>query len=245
MPPPTVAAPAEKFKPLVLGIDEYQMYFYEVLGDGRTVFFKASDGSFVKQLPPTSLGETTITSASRSLVGEYVALGTIDGRVTLQQVRFVPKYEEQKLVDLDISVRDRGLVELDPEPEARARGRLRGNGRAQDRGGSARGRRGAASIARTTRAPSTGPPSRRRTASGSRGCGIGRSETLIASTDKGNLYHWELDPEVRLTEVAHVSDEPITALDLHPGQRHRRRGRREGQPRRLVPGPAPRRGHGA
>ena len=42
-------------KPLVIGIDEYQMYFYEVLGDGRTVFFKAADGSFAKQLSPASM----------------------------------------------------------------------------------------------------------------------------------------------------------------------------------------------
>jgi phosphate transport system permease protein len=41
---------------------------------------------------------------------------------------------------------------------------------------------------------------------------IGRSDTLVASTERGNLYHWELAPSVRLTEVKHVSDEPITAV---------------------------------
>ena len=35
---------------------------------------------------------------------------------------------------------------------------------------------------------------------------IGRSDTAVAATEKGNLYHWELAPEVRLTEVAHVSE---------------------------------------
>ena len=34
--------------------------------------------------------------------------------MTLQQVRFLPKYEDQKLVDLEMSVADRGLVALDP-----------------------------------------------------------------------------------------------------------------------------------
>jgi phosphate transport system permease protein len=211
VPPPTVAAPAEAFKPLVLGIDEYQMYIYEVLGDGRTVFFKASDGSFVKQMPPTSLGETTITSASRSLVGEYVALGTIDGRVTLQQVRFVPKYEDQKLVDLDISVRDRGLIELDP-----GRRPVREVAYEETDGRKIVAGVPAADEVRVYRTDDEGTEHRAnlKTNDGEwiTRVRIGRSETLIASTDKGNLYHWELTPEVRLTEVAHVSDEPITAL---------------------------------
>ena len=42
---------------------------------------------------------------------------------------------------------------------------------------------------------------------------IGRSDTAVAATEKGNLYHWELLPEVRLTEVAHVSEEEVTALE--------------------------------
>ena len=41
--------------------------------------------------------------------------GPADGRVALQQVRFTPRYENQKLVDLDLSVRERGVVEIDPE----------------------------------------------------------------------------------------------------------------------------------
>jgi phosphate transport system permease protein len=211
-PAPPVAAGAERFKPLVLGIDEYQMYFYEVLGDGRTVFFRASDGSFAKQLPSPSLGETTITSASRSLVGEYVALGTADGRVTLQQVRFVPKYEEQKLVDLDISVRDRGQVELDP-----ARRSLREVAYEETDGRKIVAAVPAADEVLVYHTDDEGAEHRAtlQTKDGERitRVRIGRSETLIASTDKGNLYHWELSPEVRLTEMAHVSEEPITALE--------------------------------
>ena len=82
-------------------------------------------------------------SASRSLEGEYVALGTSDGRVSLQQVRFTPRYEDQKLVDLDLAVRDRGLVELDPARARAARGGLRGERRAQERGRRGGRRRGA------------------------------------------------------------------------------------------------------
>ena len=37
-------------KPLAIGIDEYQMYFYEVLADGRTAFFKTSDRTLLSYL---------------------------------------------------------------------------------------------------------------------------------------------------------------------------------------------------
>src|SRR5262249_12231963 len=42
---------------------------------------------------------------------------------------------------------------------------------------------------------------------------VGRADTLVASTDKGSLYHWELQPEPRLTETVHVSEEPITSVE--------------------------------
>ena len=124
----TPAAPGSgatlAFKPLVLGIDEYQMYIYEVLADGRTVFFKAKDGSFVKQMAATAAVEAGIASASRSLQGEYVALGTRDGRAILQQVRFTPRYEEQKLADLDLALRQPGSRGAGPGPAAPPRGGL-------------------------------------------------------------------------------------------------------------------------
>jgi phosphate transport system permease protein len=215
---PSVGVPsaAVPFKPLVLGIDEYQMYFYEVLGDGRTVFFKIADGSLVKQVLFETLKGVPMASASRSLEGEYVALGTTDGRVALQQVRFVPKYEDQKLVDLEVTVRDRGFFELDPVhrpirevayEETDGRKVVAGVAgddevlayRTDDEGAEHRVVLQTKDGERITRVR------------------IGRSETLVASTDKGNLYHWELSPEARLTEVAHVSNEPITALDFTLG----------------------------
>jgi phosphate transport system permease protein len=203
--------PAEASKPLVIGIDEYQMYFYEVLADGRTVFFRA-DGSFAKQFPPTSIGGARVTAASRSLLHDFVAVATGDGRVALQQVRFVPKYENQKLQDLDVSVRERGVVTLDPAgrpvrevayEETDGRKLVAGLVgedeivvvRTDDEGGEHRATLRTNDAERVTRVR------------------IGRSETLVASTGKGNLYHWELTPEVRLTEVAHVSGVPITALE--------------------------------
>jgi phosphate transport system permease protein len=210
VPSPALASP-DASKPLVFGSDEYQMYFYEVLADGRTAFFRA-DGSFARQFPPSSIGTATVTSASRSLLGDYVALGTADGRVSLQQVRFAPRYEEQRIQDLEISVRDRGVVTLDPAGRAvrevayeETDGRKLVVGVVSDD-----------EIA-VVRTDDEGAEHRAtpRTQGGERVTRVrlGRSETLVAATEKGNLYHWELTPELRLTEVARVSERPITALE--------------------------------
>src|SRR4029450_7043627 len=101
-------------RPLAFGVDEYQMYLYELLPDARFVLFKANGGGVSRKIPVTGLEGTTLTTASRSLSGDFVGAGTADGRVALRQVRFVPQYQEQKLVDLELEVRDRGLFEIDP-----------------------------------------------------------------------------------------------------------------------------------
>jgi phosphate transport system permease protein len=216
-PPETpLAPPAAAVRPLVMGIDEYQMYFYEVLTDGRTAFFKAADGSFVKQVAPTGLGSAAITCASRSLSGDNLAVGTSDGRASLLQVRFLPKYEDQKLADLELELRDRGGVELDQlkrplrevafeEQEGRKIvAGVAGDGeilvyRTDDEGNGHRFTLNTQDEERVSHVR------------------IGRSETLVATTEKGNLYHWELVPEVRLTQRIHVSDESITAVEYALG----------------------------
>ncbi len=217
VPPLLKATPAPTAgKPLVIGIDEYQMYFYEVFADGRIVFFRASDGAFLKQFSSTGVGSAEVTAASRSLIGDYVAVGTGDGRVALQQVRFVPKYEDQKLADLDVSVRDQGLVELDSAKRAiREVAYEEKDGRKTVVGVTAE------DEVLVYRTDDEGAEHREalKTKDGERvtRVRIGRSDTLIAATEKGNLYHFELAPEVRLTEVAHVSDEPITAIEYALG----------------------------
>jgi phosphate transport system permease protein len=211
VPPPGASTRAEPAtKPLVIGIDEYQMYLYEVLADGRTAFFRA-DGAFAQQFAPAWVGAASVTAASRSLIGDYVAIGTADGRVSLQQVRFLPKYVDQKLQDLQLSVRDRGLVALDPsgrpvrevayeETEGR---KLVAGVVGDDEVSVVRTDDEGAEHRATLRTNDGEKVTRVR---------IGRAETLVAATVKGNLYHWELTPQVRLTEVVHVSTEPITAL---------------------------------
>ncbi len=197
--------------PLALGTDEYQLYVYEVLADGRTAFFRARDGSFARQFPPTLVG-TPIRAVSRSLAGDHVALAGADGRVGLQQVRFTPRYAEQRLVDLDLEVRARGVVALDPEGRAvrevvydEIDGRATLVGvvgddtllvwRRDAEGAERRARLSTRDRERVTRVR------------------LGRGDTLVASTEAGNLHHWELEPEARLTEVRHVSDAPITAME--------------------------------
>ncbi len=210
-PAPKAASPGELGKPLVMGTDEYQLYFYELLSDGRTAFFK-TDGTFAKEVTSTALAPSKVASASRSLTDNFVAIGTDDGRVLLQQVRFRPRYENQKLVDLETEVSERGVVELDA-----AKRPIREIAYDEKDG-----RKTAIAVAGDDdilvyRTDDDGTEHREalKTRDGEKvtRVRIGRSDTLIAATDRGHLYHWELLPEVRLTEVVKVSNEPITAVE--------------------------------
>jgi phosphate transport system permease protein len=42
---------------------------------------------------------------------------------------------------------------------------------------------------------------------------LGRSERLIAGTDRGRVYHWDLAAGARLTSVSSVGSTPVTALE--------------------------------
>jgi phosphate transport system permease protein len=209
----TVAGPA---KPLVIGIDEYQMYLYELLGDGRLAFFKMADGSLAKELALEPVAGAVITAASRTLTGDFVAAGTSDGRVSLQQVRFVPRYEDQKLVDLDISVRDRGLIAIDP---AHRPIRELSYTEYEER------KAVAALVADDEIAllviDAEGNEKRDmlRTEAGEKvtHLRLGRTEGLVAATDKGNLYHWLLVPEIKRTDLVHVGGAAITAVEYALG----------------------------
>jgi phosphate transport system permease protein len=208
--------PEDEPRRLAFGTDEYQLYFYELLSDARVVFRKVEDRSVAQQVPLPGLGGVVLSSASRSLDDDYLGAGTVDGRVSLQQVIFRPRYEEQKLVDLELVVRDRGTFELDP-----ARRPVR-----EVAYGEADGRKTVAAVVgedeiKVLRTDDEGAEQRidLRSNDGEKVTRVrlGRSDTLVASTAGGNLYHWELVPEVRLTEVKHVSTEPITALEYTLG----------------------------
>jgi phosphate transport system permease protein len=198
-------------RPLAFGTDEYQLYLYELLSDGRVVFFRSADGSVARQFPLTPLAGAGVASASRSLVGDFLGVGTADGRVSLHQVRFRARYQDQKL-STSISVRERGIFEVDAQ-----RRPIREVAYVETDG-----RKTALAVAGddeifVVRTDGEGAEHREalRTQDGERvtHVRIGRSDTLVASTERGNLYHWELAPSARLTEVKHVSDEPITAVE--------------------------------
>jgi phosphate transport system permease protein len=217
--PVPVSAPGSALpgRPLAVGVDEYQMYLYEVLADGRLVFFRGGDGSFTRQFPLTAVAGATVTSASRSLLGDSVAAGTSDGRVALVQVHQVPKYVDQRLVDQDVEVRDGGVVELDP-----GRRPLRLVAFQEREGWQAvAGLVGDDEISVVRRNPDEGAEQRftLRTAGGDKitVLSLGRTDTLAAGTEQGGVYFWELDADGRLASTVTASSRPITALDYSLG----------------------------
>jgi phosphate transport system permease protein len=218
---PLAAAPAADGvaagRPLAVGTDEYQMYLYQLLPDGRLVFFKTQDGSRAKEFLIASLDGAPVTAGSRSLMGDFVAAGTADGRVALQQVRVLPRYEEQRLVDLETEVRDRGLVEVDP-----ARRPVRAVAyQEQDAWQAVAAQVADDEIAVVRRNPDESAEVRHslRSHDGERFTAfvLGRADTLAAGTEKGNVYLWELEPEPRLLHLSAVSSQAVTALDYSIG----------------------------
>jgi phosphate transport system permease protein len=205
-------APGVEARPLAVGTDEYQKYLYELLPDGRFVFFRLADGSIAREIPLASLAGTTLVSGSRSLTGDFVGAGTTDGRVVLAQVRFRPRFEGQKMVDLDLEVKERGLFEMDP-----AKRPVREVSYGENEGRKAVAAvlgDGEIAVLRTDESDQE----KRETlhtdgAERVTHIRLSKTEGLIAATDQGNLYYWELGSEFRRIEVKHVSTEPITALE--------------------------------
>jgi len=196
-----------------MGADEYQMYLYAIRGgQPRIEFFRLPAGTPFRDFPLTALAGAGVTAASRSLDGDFVAAGTADGRVALAQVRFRPRYEAQKLADLDIEVSERGLATVDPTGHA-----VRQVAYAEEESG----RKVVAAlmaddeIALWTSEEGAGDKVETlRTADGERitRIALARAERLVAGTDRGNVYHWWLAEEARLSSISPVSSAPITAL---------------------------------
>lgn len=210
------AREAASASPLVIGTDEYQRYLYELLADGRLAFFRA-DGSLAQVAPlPALAAPVTIVSAFRSLTGDFVGAGTADGRVLLTQVRFRPRYEEQKLVDLEIDVHARGAHQLDPAGRpARVVAYQEHEGRQAVAAAFGDGELRVLRIGEDQseeRAELRVAPGERVTQ-----LALSRTEGLVAATDKGFLYYWEIDNGFRLANRNLASDAPITALAVSFG----------------------------
>ena len=198
--------------PLAFGVDEYQRYYYEVLGSGQVALHRLTDGSVTRTLTPASLMPAPVTAASRSAQGGFIALATADGRVVLTQLHFTPRYEGQTLVDLDAELRERGQITVDPAGRPVRAVSYRETEDTQavaalvaDSEIRLCRRVGVGDARCDTLAPAAGERFTR--------LSLGGTQGLIAGTDKGNVLHWELDPEPRLTDVSPVGDAAITALD--------------------------------
>jgi phosphate transport system permease protein len=213
--PAPAAAPAATSEPhavLAMGVDEYQRYLYAVRSQPRLEFFRLSDGSWSRDHPVAALQGVSVTAASTSLHGDRIAIGTADGRAALLQVAFRPRYEEQKLADLDIEVTETGVVQVDP---ARRPLRQVAYGEPEPGRPVVAGLIGDDEIALWTKDEQGAESTRSlRTSDNERltAIALGR-ERLIAGTDRGNVYEWSLGGgETRLRSISPVSTAPVTAV---------------------------------
>ena len=219
VPTPSGPAPAAVAAPVLppgvvqaMGTDEYQMYLYAVRGGPRLELVRLPDGPWVREYPLAALQGAAVTAASRSLHGDFVAMGTADGRVGLAQVQFTPRYQGQKLADLDVAVAERGVATVDRSGRA-----VRQVGYAETDSGRkvVAALVGDDEIALWTNEEGTGEAlATLRTQAGERvTClALGGADRLVAGTEQGNVYHWSLADAPRLTSVSPVGRSPITAL---------------------------------
>jgi phosphate transport system permease protein len=202
-----------------VGVDEYRRYLYTVEPVGQVAFHRYDTGAVSQRLPIPGIEGATVISSSRSLSGSYLAAGTSDGRVALAQVRFTPKFEGQRLADLGITLRDRGVVRVDPAGRA-----VRQVSYEEQEGQKFLAAvLGDAEISywHTDAEGQEQPLSRLAVGPGQRvtQVRVGRGGTVIAATDAGTVYHWDPPPDLRLTDISKVSDSPVTALDWLLGGR--------------------------
>jgi phosphate transport system permease protein len=196
----------------VFGTDEYRTFIYAVEPGGRLAFYRYDTGELARELPVPGIGNAAITASSSSLLGKFLAAGTSDGRVSLMQIRFTPQYQDQKMAGVAIDLRERGLIDIDPAKRpVRDVSYLEQDGQ----------KFVAALVAdrdivcwwtdadsRERRASLAVPGPQRVT-----GIRLGRNGALVAGTDRGNVYHWIPDPDMRLTDVSPVGGGAITALE--------------------------------
>ncbi len=192
------------------GTDEYVRYLYSVEPAGVVGFTRLDSGARALETPVAGADAARIVSSSRSVTGHHLAAGLSNGRASLMQVSFVPRYDGAVLSDLEIRVRDVALLALD----AAGRPIRQISYIEQDDQYFVAGLVADDEIAYVWREDGADRAALLRTP-GERvtHVRVGRNGAVLAGTESGRVYHWTLDPEPELTDISPVADAPVTALE--------------------------------
>lgn len=209
---PLLAEASELRGALVMGSDEYQRKLYGILPRGALAIANLETGTLDKAESPEALGGATFTSAARNATGNLLVAGTSDGRAALVHLRFQPKYETDKLIDVTSEIKMEPLVEMDPAHRS-----LRlVDGRERDGASVLAAVAGEREIVLLRRKPDETGLERQVLEVGEgetiTHLRLGRTELLAAATDNGSLYLWELGPEIRLVDNRSLAPSKVTAL---------------------------------
>jgi phosphate transport system permease protein len=199
-----------------LGSDDFDRYLYTLEPSGRVIFLNRETGAPEHTVSPPSLAGATVVASSRSLLGDFVAASTNDGRLALLQIRFLPIHGTDRLTGVKVDVRERGTVVIDPGRRPAERVSYLEEGERKFVVGqvspseialwwldeSAAERRAVVGVASGETITAVR---------------VGRTGTAIAGTDRGQVYHWRLQEEATLTDVSPVSDSAVTALEYMIG----------------------------
>jgi phosphate transport system permease protein len=192
-----------------VGVDEYQKYLYTVEPAGRVAFFRVASGERAFDVAVPGVEHATVTSSSRTVTGHHVAAGLSDGRASLMQVTYEPQYVGTTVEDLTVTVKSGAIVVVDP----RRRALRQISYIIQDSQRYVAGLVGDAEIAYTWNDGSGDKQATLQTPHRIRQIRLGRDGALLAGTDAGLVYHWEVVDTPRLTDASPVSTTPITALE--------------------------------
>ncbi|MDQ3171441.1 MAG: ABC transporter permease subunit [Acidobacteriota bacterium] len=193
------------------GTDEYVRYLYTVEPAGVVGFTRLDSGARALEAPVAGADTARIVSASRSVTGHHLAAGLSDGRASLTQVSFIPRYDGAVLGDLEIRVRDRAIITLDDG----ARPIRQVSYIEQDGHHFVAGLVGDDEIAYAWSSDENAGHRALLRAGGERvtHVRVGRNGAVLAGTESGRVYHWALTPEPELTDISPIAAAPVTALE--------------------------------
>jgi phosphate transport system permease protein len=198
------------------GGDEFGRYLYTIDPRGQVTCLNRDTGAAELTFDPPPLTGATVVASSRSLLGDFVAASTADGRVVLLQMRFLPIHGGAGMTGVKVDVRERGVVNLDPRGRASTRVSYLEEAERKFLAGQVSSTELALwwidESEAERRALVSVPGDRAITA-----VRVGRTGTAIAGTDRGEVYHWLLQEEATLTDVSPVSTAAVTALEYMIG----------------------------